>query len=500
MKNITKYIGNRSASIISMLFIFAIAISSCSKELPSTKPTDDDLTVGMIKVTGEDAGAATKTTLSGQVTSWVATTDKVGIYSPEARTATGGGGTLGIANAEYTAASTSVASAFTGTSSMYWGAASTTHDFYAYYPWATGTPTSNLVPITLAALQTQSAADNTLHIGALDFMVATPVSITSPANTNAVASEVHLKYNHVFTILEFHVKGTGTLKAIELTTPTNPIAFSGGTINITQTDVAGTTYTIAKTGESNTVKVTLASSAGLNATTAKTVYMVINPSTYTGDYTINLFNGEFDGSTPANWKTMSKGAPVGGFKRGKKYIIEVDATAMVQESVGGVHIGGVYQGGKLAYILHSGDPGYNASTPHGLIAATDDQSTGIIWTKDAFKFISVATGTALGTGSANTTAIINQAGAGSTYAAGLARAYTGGGYSDWFLPSKDELKILWINKTAIGGLGYGSYWSSSEYTTGGAAAFTRGFSFPSADNSYDSKSVNYPSVRAVRAF
>ena len=74
-----------------------------------------------------------------------------------------------------------------------------------------------------------------------------------------------------------------------------------------------------------------------------------------------------------------------------------------------------------------------------------------------------ATATALFTGSANITTIIAVQGPIATsYAAGLARAYNGGGYTDWYLPSKDELNKLYLSKEAIGGFVYVCYWSSSE--------------------------------------
>ena len=158
-------------------------------------------------------------------------------------------------------------------------------------------------------------------------------------------------------------------------------------------------------------------------------------------------------------------------------------------------IGQSYFGGKVTYILQSGDPGYDANVQHGLIAATADQSRGIRWSNGT----SVATGataTELGTGFANTNLIIAVQGATATsYAAGLARAYNGGGYADWYLPSQDELNKLYLSKAAIGGFASGAYWTSSEYEAS------------TADNQYfndghtdgDAKDRAYR-VRAVRVF
>ncbi len=106
-----------------------------------------------------------------------------------------------------------------------------------------------------------------------------------------------------------------------------------------------------------------------------------------------------------------------------------------------VSIGEDTLGGVVAYIIEPGDPWYVAGEQRGLIAATEDQSTGIQWAIALYQNTSVpgGTDTALGFGSSNTDNIIDQNGAKDTYAAGLARSCSDGGYGDWFLPSGKEL-------------------------------------------------------------
>lgn len=73
---------------------------------------------------------------------------------------------------------------------------------------------------------------------------------------------------------------------------------------------------------------------------------------------------------------------------------------------------------------------------------------------------SVPTGTDIGTGAANTRAIIKACG--TTSAAGVAAAYRGGGKNDWHLPSRDEVNTLFRKRAAVGGIPAKSLWSPSQ--------------------------------------
>jgi hypothetical protein len=128
--------------------------------------------------------------------------------------------------------------------------------------------------------------------------------------------------------------------------------------------------------------------------------------------------------------------------------------------------------------------------------------------------ITVGTGTAVGTGEANTTSLVTAMGdtaysasTGDTkanYAAKVCAGYSGGGYDDWFLPSKEESVIMYQNLRYVAGWVYqGNYWSSSETGDPNSWApwYAWGLGFSLATpNQYDGYKDQSKSVRPVRAF
>ena len=82
-------------------------------------------------------------------------------------------------------------------------------------------------------------------------------------------------------------------------------------------------------------------------------------------------------------------------------------------------------------------------------AAPYDQNTGSeIWGPNPPGGSTGALGTAVGTGKANTAAIVSTFGTG--YAASLCQNLSLNGYSDWFLPSTGELALVYQNLVANG--------------------------------------------------
>ena len=157
-------------------------------------------------------------------------------------------------------------------------------------------------------------------------------------------------------------------------------------------------------------------------------------------------------------------------------------------------IGTPYQGGILFYLFQEGDIGYVSGELHGLVVAPNDQSSEIEWGCFGTK-IKGTTKTAVGTGAQNTKAIIASCNE-TQIAAKVCDELVLEGYDDWFLPSKDELNLLYLNKDVITNFGDFYYWSSTAYGgfNGWGQDFFSGYQYGNFDE------YGYGYVRAIRAF
>lgn len=152
-------------------------------------------------------------------------------------------------------------------------------------------------------------------------------------------------------------------------------------------------------------------------------------------------------------------------------------------------IGQNYQGGYIVYIDSTG--------LHGLIAAPADLTNEQWGCNDSvFTVISGANGTAIGSGQANTTAIVTSCGDAPT-AAKLCNDLSVGGYDDWYLPSKEELYFLYLNLglKGLGGFTKGYYWSSSQ-----GSMYTAWMYYFYDGSAVNLNKENQQHVRAVRSF
>jgi len=165
-------------------------------------------------------------------------------------------------------------------------------------------------------------------------------------------------------------------------------------------------------------------------------------------------------------------------------------------------VGDITQGGIVFWIDETGQ--------HGLVCAKEDQSAGVRWYAGTYGYTQ-ARGDGPFAGETNTAIIIAAYVAigddNSTYAARICNELQiivgGKTYGDWYLPSKEELNLMYINKTTIdgtatanGGSAFASegYWSSTEYTN---TAYYQNFS---NGGQYGSIKSFLHRVRAIRAF
>ena len=156
-------------------------------------------------------------------------------------------------------------------------------------------------------------------------------------------------------------------------------------------------------------------------------------------------------------------------------------------AVTNVHaIGETFGGGVVFYVYDEGQ--------HGLIADNSSTISFFPWNNGSFTTTNALRDDVFA-GKFNTERININQGVGS-YAAQICASFRGGGYSDWYLPSKYELNLLYQQKSVLPIVSSGGYWSSTEFN----ADYAWMQYFTSGLQGFTGKASMFICVLAVRAF
>jgi hypothetical protein len=256
---------------------------------------------------------------------------------------------------------------------------------------------------------------------------------------------------------------------------------------LTTTEVSNITTTAAITGG------TITSDGGANVT-ARGIVWSTSPSP-----TIAIATKTTDGTGTGTFTSTLTGLAPATTYYVRAYATNAAGTAYGNEVsfiTNERYVGELYGGGIVVSVWDTD------GVQHGLIASLTDLGR-VTWTKSAFYTRAIGTtARSFDDGFANTNAIVSQAGAGTTYAAGLCKAYNAGGYTDWYLPARNELQQCYNSRqtinTVLGSNGFqsSSYWSSTE----NGSSYAWNFYFNDGNTSSNPKNFPLYYVRAVRAF
>jgi len=201
-------------------------------------------------------------------------------------------------------------------------------------------------------------------------------------------------------------------------------------------------------------------------------------------YTVTLQPGGGTCSTTVGVTSNPLTCTVMGLTNGTQYGVFVVARNVVGVGPGGspiaYSIGDIGPGGGKVFYDAGAQQSwgrYLEAAPAAWGGAADPLSS---WCDTAPGVVS--SGSAIGSGAANTLALWSACASG---AANIVTAYRGGGKSDWILPAKDELNALYDQRATVGGTTAWHYWTSTE--TSATTTWSQNF----ADGFQKSESINY---------
>ncbi|MDZ4131508.1 MAG: hypothetical protein U1E11_00075, partial [Dethiobacteria bacterium] len=208
---------------------------------------------------------------------------------------------------------------------------------------------------------------------------------------------------------------------------------------------------------------------------------------YTATITLEPKEGYALSGIAENFFTVAGAASVSNRVGSGEVVAVFPVTEAITYSIGDTGPSGA---GIVFYVTNGGRHGLEAA-PSGWNGGGEDPTKQ--WKNE--KSLTYGTLTAIGTGYANTYSQMTGA---DHPAAAICRDYRSEFEGDWFLPSKDELHQMYLQKAIIGGFVNRFYWSSSEvnYENGWSQNFGSGILDYSSSKIH---SYTYR-VRPIRAF
>ena len=341
-------------------------------------------------------------------------------------------------------------------------------------------------------IKTKASGLITAEVENLNPNAAYKFSVSAKTNKGKMISSEVVEYSSLCNLMELLSNlpaDWGNPKPIQLPTPapiTPPIAIPA--------------YTLSSATETRTLN-TAATGFTINSTGGAIASFAIN--TTPPGMSFNLTTGALSGTpnTVAGVTAYTVTATNASGSATQTFTLTVSA---VVYTVGDTGPGG----GKIFYVAitpFSCGPTLAATCTY--LEAASTTATTNPWTDATYSWSgnttdeigATARGTAIGTGYANTLAIVGQASGGGaeTKAGTISRDYRGpNNLSDWYLPSKNELAQLYIQKTTVGVFLALNFWSSSENIAVGAWVQYFGNGSQYGVN----KGVSTLYVRPVRAF
>ena len=347
----------------------------------------------------------------------------------------------------------------------------------------TGTPPA--VPI----INSFSAVPSTINAGESSTLSWSVTDATSVTIDNAIGSVA--------------LTGTTAVNPTTTTTYTLTATNTAGSVTATTTVTVGSVLTITYNGNGNT-----AGTVPVDPSSPYQSGVTVTVLGNTGDLTRINDGGTSYRLTSWNIKADGSGAY---YMEGSTFIMGTSNVTLYAQwtpyalrdigPAGGYifYDKGIYSKADFRIVKAAPDP-VPITPPYDawryLEAAPSDQSPKPEWGCYGYS-ISGADGTAVGTGEQNTIDIE----AGCTTpgtAADICANLSLGGYSDWFLPSKDELNLMYENLKVfgVGGFADNVYWSSSELYVY-LNAWIQSFGNGGQANGPKNATIR---VRAVRAF